>query len=406
MLLAGLIAGAALLGSALPAQASPSRAAAVTGTLSGVQYVNGPGGPADGDDFDAVALTPDGTTAVVISDDVYITDVATNTSTKITSTSGYGEVLMDATGTYAYAIQGTYGQPYSVSKINVSNKSIVSTWSAGSNTYTFWGMHWSVDHSTILLDGSTGTYPNYDISVSKLKISDGTITQFSAGQSGVFSGDGAVLEASGELWLPTRDAGSNTGLPFTVFNPATNTFRTVAWAGPGYVYACDALSSSLVCIGNDGAPWIATIDSSGAVVTTARLSGITDLGSVDLSPDGSQAYVFGNGTGSTAAIEELTVPSLTSVEVFPTVLSDAGYVAFAPQAHKIWFTADYIKNYGGGYQVLTYSSSGGATTPTPALAATGFDSSTLSMAGGGILAAGLALVLVSFVRRRAVKVNR
>jgi LPXTG-motif cell wall-anchored protein len=73
-------------------------------------------------------------------------------------------------------------------------------------------------------------------------------------------------------------------------------------------------------------------------------------------------------------------------------------VRIAADAGQVWFTADYVRDYDGGYQVATFDASGS----NPQLADTGLDASTLTVTGVAIGAAGLLLFGFYVVRRRSV----
>jgi LPXTG-motif cell wall-anchored protein len=77
-------------------------------------------------------------------------------------------------------------------------------------------------------------------------------------------------------------------------------------------------------------------------------------------------------------------------------------VRMAADAGQIWFTADYIRDYDGGYQVATFDPSTNPSGNNPQLADTGLDASTLTVMGVAIGAAGLLLLGFYVVRRRSV----
>jgi LPXTG-motif cell wall-anchored protein len=89
---------------------------------------------------------------------------------------------------------------------------------------------------------------------------------------------------------------------------------------------------------------------------------------------------------------------MTSAIVLNLLTDYQNVVRMAADAGEIWFTADYVRDYDGGYQVATFDAGGS----NPQLPDTGLDASTLTATGVAIGAAGLLLLGFYVVRRRSV----
>jgi hypothetical protein len=158
---------------------------AFTPTMSEVRFISGP--EAD-DDWDGLALTSDAETAVTLHEgDAWIVDVEPNTSTLITGLENTEAVIIDDSDTFAYIAESAGTWPtytYQVSKVSLANGTVVSTWPDADFTFAPLYMLWSDDASHIYMVGNSGDFPNYSVTVAKLTVATGAITQQLWGDSG------------------------------------------------------------------------------------------------------------------------------------------------------------------------------------------------------------------------------
>jgi hypothetical protein len=159
------------------------------------------------------------------------------------------------------------------------------------------------------------------------------------------------------MMIPYSDMETGLETGFAVLNTANDTFTDIPWAGDGALFACDSESGVVACLVDDTDPYIATINSSGAVVTSFDLdTAVTEAEYIKLTPDASEAYVYGeNGVTSVANVEVIDLSPMASVMIFETTLDYPNIVAMAPDAGQIWFTVDYVQDYNGGYRVVQFA---------------------------------------------------
>jgi hypothetical protein len=346
---------------------------AFTPTMSEVRFISG---PASDDSLDGLALTSDAAAAVVLSGgDAWVVDVATNTSTSISTPYFAHSLIIDDSDTFAYIAEsaGTYPTyTYQVSKVSLSNATVVSTWPDADFTFAPQHMFWSADALHIYMVGNVGNYPNYSVAVAKLNVGTGAITQqvWGDGDPGYRANQPAFDTVSGKIMIPYSDVDTGLVTGFTVYNTATDTVTDIPWVGDSALIACDSQSGVVACLVDDTEPYIATINSSGAVVTSLDLnSAVVDAQYVRLTPDASQAYVYGeDGDSSVGNVEVIDLTLMSSVMVFYTTMDYPNLVVMAPDAGQIWFTADYIEDYNGGYRVVQFADVNLADTgPNPAI---------------------------------------
>jgi hypothetical protein len=384
--LGGVVASVALIGSALPAQAfSP--------TISEVRYLPGPAEADWGDSWYDLALTPDASTAVFSTDSAtFIVDVAANTATEIPGVSGGTYFLLDASGSYLYVLENN-----DIFKVDMTSKTIVATWNDASYDLSFEYLYFSADQSSIFVLGRVGSFPNFAAAVAKVNLTTGAITQYESTNTGTLTGRAGYDATSGLMYVPTRDSASLVG-SMTVFDTAANTFTELPWTDSGIPMDCDSQSGVLACVVDDTNFYVAKIDAAGAVVSSVDVdSAVSDADNVTLTPDGTRAYVYGDD-GGLNNVEVIDMTTMTSVIVLNLSTDYQNVVRMASEAGQIWFTADYIRDYDGGYQVATFDAGGS----NPQLADTGLDASTLTVTGVAIGAAGLLLLGFYVVRRRSV----
>ena len=386
--LGGMVATVALMGSALPAQA-------FTPTISEVRYLPGPA-EADWDDswYD-LALTPDASTAVFSTDSAtFIVDVATNTATEIPGVSGGTYFLLDASGSYLYVLENN-----DIFKVDMTSKTIVATWNDAAYDLSFDYLYFSADQSSIFVLGRVGSFPNFAAAVAKVNLTTGDITQYESTDTGTLTRRAGYDSTSGLMYIPTRLA-TGPGASMTVFDTAANTFTEIPWTDSGVPMDCDSQAGVLACVVEDTVSYVATVDAAGAVVSSVNVDdAVSNTDSVTLTPDGTRAYVYGDdGDGGLNNVEVIDMTTMSSVTVLNLSTSYQNVVRMASEAGQIWFTADYIRDYDGGYQVATFDAGGS----NPQLADTGLDASTLTVTGVAIGAAGLLLLGFYVVRRRSV----
>ena len=377
---------------------------AFTPTMSELRFISGP--EAD-DDWNGLALTSDAETAVTLHEgSAWIVDVETNTSTLITGLDYAQAVIIDDSDTFAYIAEsaGTYPTyTYQVSKVSLANGSVVSTWPDADFTFPAQYMLWSGDASHIYMVGNSGSYPNWSVAVAKLNVATGAITQQVWGDPGFRANQPAYDTVSGKMMIPYSDMSTGLVTGFAALNTANDTFTDIPWAGDGALIGCDSESGVVACLVDDTESYLATINSSGAVVTSLDVDSlVSEPEYVKLTPDASEAYVYGeNGVTSVGNVEVIGLSPMTSVMTFETTLDYPNIVAMAPDAGQIWFTADYVEDYNGGYRVIQFAEPNGGsgeelakTGPNSAVAAT------LAALSGLVLAAGV-LTRVATRRHRA-----
>lgn len=393
--LGALVASAAVLASALPAQA-------YTPTVSGILY---PPGVDPGDTWVGGAVTSDAKTYVVTDSNnpvgLWVIDVASNTATAVTATPRAGQVIIDKAGAFAYA----YGNHTSrnIYKIDLSTKTVVATWTDPALTLnSSLQMILSGDESSLYLVGYAGNYPAVAPAVAKVNLASGTIAQFTSGATGNYVPGGAAYDTvSGHIFIPYKDSATGLVSGFQDFNTTANTFSGVVWTGSGVLNACDLKSAVWVCLVDDTNPYITKIDSTGTATGTplAVDAAVDDIDSVTLTPDGSQAYVFASGSvpgaGSKASAQVVDTAAMSSVTVLNFVFDYSNQVLLAPDAGQIWFTADYFQDYDGGYQIVQFAE------PKAQLADTGLDPTATAVTAVSLGAAGVLLLGLYRARRRA-----
>jgi hypothetical protein len=333
---------------------------AFTPTMSEVRYLSG---PAADDSMDGLALTANAETAVLLSGgDAWIVDVEPNTSTLVTGLDNAQAVILDHSDTFAYIAESTGSWPnnsYQVSKVNLASATVVSTWPDADFTFAPGYMFLSDDGSRLYMVGKTGSNPNFSVAVATLNTATGAITQqvWGDGDPGFSPNQPAYDTNSGKIMIPYSDTATGLVTGFAVFNTANETFADIPWAGAGSLIACDSKSSVVACIVDDTDPYVATINSSGAVLTSFDLdTSVSDAQYVMLTPDAAQVYVYGeNGATSVGNVEVISLSPMASVTIFETAMDYPNVVVMAPDAGQIWFTADYIEDYDGGYRVVQFA---------------------------------------------------
>ena len=392
--LAGVAAAALMLGS--------SPAFAATPTLSEVRVLPGPDA---GNDWKTSALTPDGNTALISDGSgVWVDNVVTGASVEVTPVAAdVYSMLVDATGTYAFMPKQVGDYPnytYQILKVNIASASVVDTWTDPDLTSADGQMLWAADGASFYLISSTGSYPNYETTVFEIDASTGATTAYGSVDIGYSPGSTSAFDpATGRMFIPQSPMNGGT-FHFLVFDTSTNSFSNVSYAGTGETSACAFAAGVLACAFDDTTPYLATFDASGAVTGTLTLDPAVDgAEAFALSALGTLGFVYGQASGSFNSIEVVDMTTLTSIDVLDTLLDYCNIIMMDPSHQAIWFTADYIANYDGGYQVLTYSETP-APSPSPALPNTGVDTSAAMMAATGLLFAGLSVVAIVAIRRR------
>jgi hypothetical protein len=390
--LGGMVASVALVGSALPAQA-------FTPTISEVRYLPGPAESDWDDSWYDLALTPDASTAVFSTDSAtFIVDVAANTATAIPGVSGGTYFLLDASGSYLYVVEGN-----DIFKVDMTSKTIVATWNDAAYDLSFDYLYFSADESSIFVLGRVGSFPNFAAAVAKVNLSTGAITQYESTNTGNYFGRAGYDATSGLMYIPTRDSATGSVRSLEVFDTAANTFTEIPWTDSGVPMDCDFQAGVLACVVEDTlVNYVATVDAAGEVASSVNVDdAVSNTDSVTLTPDGTRAYVFGDD-GGLNNVEVIDVTTMSSVTVLNMLTDYQNVVRMAADAGQIWFTADYIRDYDGGYQVATFDPSTNPSGNNPQLADTGLDASTLTVMGVAIGAAGLLLLGFYVVRRRSV----
>lgn len=385
--LGGMVATVALMGSALPAQA-------FTPTISEVRYLPGPAEADWGDSWYDLALTPDASTAVFSTDSAtFIVDVAANTATAIPGVSGGTYFLLDASGSYLYVFENN-----DIFKVDMASKTIVATWNDAAYDLNFDYIYFSADQSSIFVLGRVGSFPNFAAAVAKVNLTTGAVTQYESTETGTLTRRAGYDSTSGLMYIPTRDSATGLVASMTVFDTAANTFTEIPWTDSGVPMDCDSQAGVLACVVEDTVNYVATVDAAGAVVSSVNVDdAVSNTDSVTLTPDGTRAYVYGDD-GGLNNVEVIDMTTMSSVTVLNLLTDYQNVVRIAADAGQIWFTADYIRDFDGGYQVATFDAGGS----NPQLPDTGLDASTLTVTGVAIGAAGLLLLGFYVVRRRLV----
>jgi len=399
--LAGVAAAALVLGS--------SPAFAATPTLSEVRVLPGPDAS---NDWKTSALTPDGNTALISDGSgVWVDNVFTGASVEVTPVAAdVYSMLVDSTGTYAYLPKEVGDYPnytYQILKVDIASASVVATLTDPDLTRADGQMLWAADGASFYLIAYTGSYPNYETTVFEIDASTGATTAYGSVDLGYFPGTAAFDPTSGRMFIPQAPLnGGGATFHFLAFDTSTNTFSNVAYSGTGTSSACAFAAGVLACAFDDTTPYLATFDASGAVTGTLTLDPAVDSAEAfALSALGTLGFVYGQASGSFNSIEVVDMTTLTSIDVLDTLLDYCNVIMMDPSHQAIWFTADYIADYDGGYQVLTYAEApapgpGPTPDPEPVLANTGIDSSAAMMAATGLLFAGLSVVAIVAIRRR------
>jgi hypothetical protein len=359
---------------------------AFTPTISEVRYLDG---PADGDEswYD-LALTSDASTAVWSTDSgTFIVDVATNSATQIVGSNGGNSLILDATETYVYLAEDR-----NVFKVSMATKAIVATWTDAAYTLAPSDLYLSADGASLYVLGLKVSYPNFEIAVAKVNLATGAFTQYASGDPGHNSSRAAYDTNSGLMYIPTRDVATGLDKTFTVFDTASNTFTELPWTDSGRAIDCDYQSGVVACLVDDTDDYVATIDASGAVVSSLNVdTAVSSTESVTLTPGGTLAYVYGDN-GAFNNVEVIDLTTMSSVIVLNLATDYQNQVKIAADAGEIWFTADYVRDYDGGYQVATFEEIGGDSGSGEGLAPTGANPEPVGLLlslGGLVLAVGL-----------------
>jgi hypothetical protein len=363
-----------------------SAAHAFIPTISEVRYLDG---PADGgESWYDTALTSDASTAVWSTDSgTFIVDVATNSATQIVGSNGGNSLILDATETYVYLVEDR-----NVFKVSMATKAIVATWTDAAYTLIPSYMYLSADGASLYLLGLKGSYPNFDIVVAKVNLATGAFTEYESGNPGHYLSRAAYDTTSGLMYIPTRDIATGLDKTFTVFDTASNTFTELPWTDSGRATDCDYQSGVVACVVDDTVDYVATIDASGAVVSSLNVdTAVSDTDSVTLTPGGTLAYVYGDNNAFNN-VEVIDLTTMSSVIVLNLATEYQNQVKIAADAGEIWFTADYVRDYDGGYQVATFEEIGADSGSGEELAKTGANSEPVGLLltlGGLVLAVGL-----------------
>jgi len=363
-----------------------SAAYAFVPTISEVRYLDG---PADGgESWYDLALTSDASTAVWSTDSgTFIVDVATNSATQIVGSNGGNSLILDATETYVYLAEDR-----NVFKVSMATKAIVATWTDAAYTLRPSYMYLSADGASLYLLGLKGSHPNFEIAVAKVNLATGAFTEYESGDPGHLLRRAAYDTTSGLMYIPTRDVATGLDKTFTVFDTASNTFTELPWTDSGRAIDCDYQSGVVACVVDDTDDYVATIDASGAVVSSLNVdTAVSDTDSVTLTPGGTLAYVYGDN-GAFNNVEVIDLTTMSSVIVLNLATEYQNQVKIAADAGEIWFTADYVRDYDGGYQVATFEEIGGDSGSGEGLAPTGANPEPVGLLlslGGLVLAVGL-----------------
>lgn len=366
-----------------------SAAYAFIPTISEVRYLAASGNSSDwGDSWYDLALTSDASTAVWSTDDgTYFVDVATNTATPIIGSNGGNSLILDATETFVYIAEDS-----NIFKVSMATKAIVATWTDVAYTLNPTYMYLSADGASLYILGRTGNQPDFDIAVAKVHLGTGAFTQYASGNPGHSLTRAAYDATSGLMYIPTRDILTGLEKTFTVFDTADNTFTELTWTDSGRATDCDSQSGVVVCVVDDTVDYVATIDASGAVVASLNVdTAVSNTDSVTLTPGGTLAYVYGDNDASNN-VEVIDLTTMSSVIVLNLATWYQNQVKIAADAGEIWFTADYVRDYDGGYQVATFEDIGADSGSGEGLAKTGANPEPVGLLlslGGLVLAVGL-----------------
>jgi hypothetical protein len=362
-----------------------SAAYAFIPTISEVRYLDGP----DGDEswYDTALSSNASTVAWTTDSGTYISDVATNTATRVDGIDGGTWLMFDATETFVYVAQGR-----NIHKVNMASKEIAATWTDAAYTLAPSYLYLSADGTSLIIIGRNGSYPNFENAVAKVNLASGAFTQYASGDPGNFMSRPAYDTTSGLIYIPTRDVATGLDQFFNVFDTNSNTFTDIPWTGSGMPIDCDSQSGVVACLVNDTVDYLATIDASGAVVSSLNVdTAVSSTDSVTLTPGGTLAYVYGdNGAFNNVEVVDLT--TMSSVMVLNLATEYQNQVKIAADAGEIWFTADYVRDYDGGYQVATFEEIGADSGSGEELAKTGANSEPVGLLltlGGLVLAVGL-----------------
>jgi hypothetical protein len=312
-------------------------------TLSEVRVLNG---PASDDEVEGLALFSDAETAVVTGSGAWVVDVSSNDATEISGLAGASVVVMDTTETYAYVATGSF----ELTKVDVATASVVDTWSDVSVDLNPEKLFMSADGESIFAVGLTRSGPNWLPGVVEIDLTTGAMTQYNAGSAGDAQRQAAYDPTSGKIFIPRG------GTNFVVFDTASNTFTDITWAGAGALDHCDSQNGVMACIVDDSVPYVATVNSSGAVVASLDLTVDSyNLSAITLTPDGTQAYILVADSNGMGSIEVVDLTDMTSLTTLATSLEYPARVSIAEDAGQIWFFGYYAADYNGGYQVMQYA---------------------------------------------------
>ena len=313
--------------------------------------------------------------------------MATNTATPIVGSNGGSSLILDATETFVYVAEGR-----NIFKVSMSTKAIVATWTDAAYTLNPEYMYLSADGASLYLLGRKGSYPNFENAVAKVNLATGAFTQYASGNPGHFLSRAAYDTTSGLIYIPTRDSATGLDQFFNVFDTASNTFTDLPWTDSGMPIDCDSQSGVVVCLVDDTADFVATIDASGAVVSSLNVdTAVSDADSVTLTPGGTLAYVYGDN-GALNNVEVIDLTTMSSMAVLNLDTEYQNLVKIAADAGEIWFTADYVRDFDGGYQVATFEDIGADSGSGEGLAKTGANPEPVGLLlslGGLVLAVGL-----------------
>jgi hypothetical protein len=366
-----------------------SAAYAFTPTVSEVRYLESTGNSSDWDDswYD-LALTSDASTAVWSTDSgTYIVDVATNTATPIVGSDGGNRLILDATESFVYIAEGR-----NLFKVSMSTKAIVATWTDAAYTLAPSYLYLSADGASLFLVGRSGSYPNFENAVAKVNLATGAFTQYASGDPGHYMSRPAYDTTSGLIYIPTRDVATGLDQFFNVFDTASNTYTDLPWTDSGKPIDCDSQSGVVACMVDDTVDYVATIDASGAVVSSLNVdTAVSRRNIVTLTPGGTLAYVYGDNEALNN-VEVVDLTTMSSMAVLNLATRSANGVRIAADAGEIWFTADYVRDYDGGYHVATFEDIGADSGSGEGLANTGANPEPVGLLltlGGLVLAVGL-----------------
>jgi hypothetical protein len=380
--LGAVAASVMMVSAALPAQA-------YIPTLSEVRVLNGPNSD---DEVEGLALFSDAETAVITGTGAWVVDVSSNDATEISGLAAASVVVLDDTETFAYVAAGSLV----MAKVDVATASVVDTWSDVSVDLNVEQLFMSADGESIFAVGLTGSFPNFLPGVAEIDLSTGAMTQYDAGSAGPPQRQAAYDATSGKIFIPRGSGSTN----FVVFDTASNTFTDITWAGAGALGHCDSQNGVMACIVDGPVPYVATVNTSGAVVASLDLTVDSyNLSAITLTPDGTQAYILVADSSGMGSVEAVDLTDMTSLTTLATSLEYPERVSIAEDAGQIWLFGYYAADYNGGYQVMQYADpNSGSDGSGEELANTGAD---LAISGAVAVIGALALGAGVMTRRVA-----